>query len=114
MDFFNSPAFDEMLLKVTNDNVASFRNNNQWLNYHPKEALIFCNLETTWNVLKTTYNGDFRELVFGDSQTADVIQKTLNLINERLSKIKWTIKVEVKDRKTERNKNNSLQPKASR
>jgi len=96
-DFFNSPAFDKMLLKVANDDVISFRNNNKWLSIHPKEALIFCNLEATWNDLKTTYNGDFRELVFGDFPNADDILKTLNLINERLSTIKWTIKVDAKD-----------------
>uniref|UniRef100_UPI00084D71C1 nucleotidyl transferase AbiEii/AbiGii toxin family protein n=1 Tax=Arcticibacter eurypsychrophilus TaxID=1434752 RepID=UPI00084D71C1 len=40
-DFFNAPAFDDMLLKVANDDVASFRNNNQWLIYHPNEALMY-------------------------------------------------------------------------
>ena len=45
LKFFQSTAFDEMLLKVANDDVASFRNNNKWLNYHPNEALIFKDLE---------------------------------------------------------------------
>ncbi len=43
--FFQSTAFDETLLKVANDDVTSFRNNNKWLNYHPSEALIFKDLE---------------------------------------------------------------------
>jgi len=42
-----------MLLKVASDDVASFRNNNKWLNYHPNEALIFRDLENVWNELKT-------------------------------------------------------------
>ncbi len=64
--FFNSPAFDEMLLKVANDDVASFKNNNIWLNHHPSEALIFKDLENVWNELKTIYTGDFKDLVYGD------------------------------------------------
>lgn len=40
-EFFHSKSFDEMLLKVAIDDVASFRNNNKWLMHHPKEALIF-------------------------------------------------------------------------
>ena len=56
LKFFQSTAFDEILLKVANDDVASFRNNNKWLNYHPSEALIFRDLENTykdrWELLK--------------------------------------------------------------
>ena len=48
-DFFHSSAFYDMLLKVANDDVASFRNNNKWLNYHPNEALFFKDLETFWD-----------------------------------------------------------------
>ena len=39
--FFDSTAFDKMLLKVANDDVSSFKNNNKWLIHHPKEALIY-------------------------------------------------------------------------
>jgi hypothetical protein len=95
-DFLNSPAFDQMLLKVANDDVISFRNNNQWLNYHPKEALIFSDLENIWNELKTTYNGEFKELLFGDVPSSEDIRKTLTLIKERLTLINWTINVEIK------------------
>lgn len=35
LDFFNSSSFDEMLMKVANDDVNSFKNNNQWLAHHP-------------------------------------------------------------------------------
>jgi len=49
--FLIRKLFDKMLLKVANDDVKSFKNNNDWLKYHPKEALIFKrirrNLETT-------------------------------------------------------------------
>jgi hypothetical protein len=84
-DFFNSTAFDEMVLKVAKDDIANFRNNNQWLNFHPNKALIFSNLEATWTELKTAYNGEFKELVFGDFPNADEIQETLILLKNRLS-----------------------------
>jgi hypothetical protein len=33
-EFFQSTSFDEMLLKVANDDLVSFRNNNKWLIHH--------------------------------------------------------------------------------
>jgi hypothetical protein len=40
-----------MFLKVANDDVASFKNNNQWLAYHPNEALIFKDMKNVWSEL---------------------------------------------------------------
>jgi len=97
LKFFQSTDFDEMLLKVANDDVASFRNNNQWLNYHPNEALIFRDLESTWNELKTIYNGDFKNLVYGELPKEEAILDTLKMIQERLKAISWTIKIEPKE-----------------
>lgn len=95
--FFQSTAFDEMLLKVANDDVASFKNNNQWLVYHPNEALIFKDLENVWNELKTIYNGDFKNLVYGELPKEEAILETLKMIQERLKAIFWTIKIEPKE-----------------
>ena len=92
--FFQSKAFDEMLLKVANDDIASFRNNNKWLNYHPNEAIIFKDLENVWNELKTIYNGDFKNLVYGELPKEEAILKTLKMIQERLKAVSWTIKTE--------------------
>ncbi|HMR90268.1 MAG TPA: nucleotidyl transferase AbiEii/AbiGii toxin family protein [Saprospiraceae bacterium] len=97
LKFFRSTAFDEMLLKVANDDVASFRNNNKWLNYHPIEALIFNDLENVWNELKTIYNGDFKNLVYGELPKEDEILETLKMIQERLKAISWTIKIDHKE-----------------
>ncbi|MBP9056508.1 MAG: nucleotidyl transferase AbiEii/AbiGii toxin family protein, partial [Saprospiraceae bacterium] len=91
LKFFQSTAFDEMLLKVANDDVASFRNNNKWLNYHPNEALIFKDLENIWSELKTIYNGDFKNLVYGALPKDEAILQTLKMIQERLKTISWTI-----------------------
>jgi hypothetical protein len=96
-EFFHSTAFDEMLLKVANDDVASFRNNNKWLNHHPNEALIFKDLENVWNELKTIYNGDFKNLVYGVLPKEEAVLETLKMIQERLKTISWTIKIEPKE-----------------
>jgi len=53
---FHSPAFDQMLLKVGQDDVISFKNNNQWLAFHPKDDLIYSDTENVWNELKGVYN----------------------------------------------------------
>ncbi|MCL4276829.1 MAG: nucleotidyl transferase AbiEii/AbiGii toxin family protein [Ignavibacteria bacterium] len=91
LKFFQSPAFDEMLLKVANDDVASFKNNNKWLVYHPNEALIFKDLESVWNELKTIYNGDFKNLVYGELPKEEAILETLKMIRDRMVNVQWLI-----------------------
>ena len=90
-DFFNSSAFDEMLLNVANDDIASFKNNNQWLIHHPNEALLFKDLDTVWKELKPAYNGDFKNLVYGNFPNDEAVLNTLKRIKERLERITWTI-----------------------
>ena len=92
--FFHSSAFDEMLLKVANDDVASFKNNNKWLIHHPNEALIFKDLENVWSNLKTIYNRDFKNLVYGELPKEEAVLETLKMIQERLKTISWSIKIE--------------------
>lgn len=91
LEFFNSPAFEIMMLKVANDDVASFRNNNQWLVHRPSKALIFSNLEAVWNELEPVYNSDFANLVYGVLPKDEDILESLDLIRERLKPIAWTI-----------------------
>ncbi|GGE06803.1 nucleotidyl transferase AbiEii/AbiGii toxin family protein [Psychroflexus salis] len=94
LEFFHSKAFDEMLIKVANDDVVSFKNNNQWLIHHPNEALIFKNLEKVWNTISTTYSNDFKDLVYGDLPNQEDVLTTLKMIQARLKGISWTVKVE--------------------
>jgi hypothetical protein len=94
LGFFHSKAFDEMLLKVANDDVVSFRNNNKWLIHHPNEALIFKELENVWNTLRVTYSNDFKDLVYGELPKEDDVLNTLKMIKERLKSIYWSIKIE--------------------
>lgn len=93
LKFFHSTAFDDLLLKVANDDVASFRNNNKWLSFHPNEALIFKDLGTVWSELKTIYLGDFKNLVYGELPMEEAVLETLKLIQERLKSVSWTIKI---------------------
>ncbi len=95
-EFFYSKAFDEMLIKVANDDVVSFRNNNKWLVHHPSEALIFNNLEKLWRELKTIYTSDFKDLVYGEFPKEEEILNTLKKIQERLETIIWSITIETK------------------
>lgn len=96
VEFLHSKAFDEMLLKVANDDVASFRNNNYWLAYHPSEALIFKDLEIVWNELKIIYTGDFKNLVYGELPKAESVFEILKMIKDRIKTITWNIKIESK------------------
>ena len=89
--FFNSNAFDTMLLKVAHDDVQSFKNNNDWLKYHPKEALIFKEPKETWNQLKDTYQNDFKFLVYGELPDEESVLNTILKISTQLASINWTI-----------------------
>lgn len=97
LKFFQSAAFDEMLLKVANDDVASYKNSNEWLIHHPIEAVIFKYLENVWNELKPIYNGDFKNLVYGELPREENVLGTLKMIRERIKSIYWTIKIETKE-----------------
>jgi len=80
-----------MLQKVGNDDVFSFKNNNEWLKKHPASALIFHKPESTWEQLKNTYKGSFKELVYGKFPTESEIMKTIKKVSERLTKTEWKI-----------------------
>jgi len=95
-DFFHSPQFDKMLLKVANDDVISFKNNNQWLIRHPNESLFFKNPDGVWNDLESIYTGDFSKLVYGVLPEEMVVLKTLKMIRERLNRVSWSIEIDNK------------------
>ncbi|MCF8459043.1 MAG: nucleotidyl transferase AbiEii/AbiGii toxin family protein [Bacteroidales bacterium] len=90
--FFNSSEFERMFLKVAQDDVESYRNNNEWLRHHPNKAIIFSELEYTWQKLKETYTSSFRNMVYGTLPAEGLILATLIQIKERLSKISWEVK----------------------
>lgn len=92
IDFFNSNEFDALLLKVAENDVESFRNNNKWLGNHPNDALFFAKLEEVWKELSTVYNGDFKKLVYNGNppESSDVLE-TMKKIKERMGKVEWNI-----------------------
>jgi predicted nucleotidyltransferase component of viral defense system len=93
IQFLHSDEFEKMLLKIANDDVASFKNNNKWLSHHPKDALLFRDLEKIWNELKTTYTDDFKNMVYGELPDETAVLATLKNIRERLMAISWTIEI---------------------
>ena len=91
--YFQSNEFPKLLLKVASDDVFSYKNSNEWLAYHPNEALIFKDLDNVWNELKATYNNDFKTLVYGILPLDDSVLEVLKMIRERLAGIEWNIKI---------------------
>jgi hypothetical protein len=91
--FFDSDDFDTMFLKVGNDDIKSFKHGNEWLNIHPKEALVFSDLENVWKELEPIYNGVFRGLTYGAFPSSEQVLKTLHRIKTRLGSVDWNIKV---------------------
>lgn len=90
--FFQSDEFETMLLRVANDDIASFKNNNEWLANHPTTAIIFSDTADTWNKIKTVYTDSFSELVFWELPNETDILKSLTVVADRLKLIKWDIK----------------------
>lgn len=91
--FFQSDEFETMLSRVANDDIASFKNNNEWLVNHPATTLIFSETTETWNKIKDVYSGSFSELVFGELPPETDILKTLKTVADRLKPIEWNIKL---------------------
>jgi len=92
--FFNSDDFDVMFLKVANDDVISFKNNNKWLEKPPTEAIIFSEQQNTWSSIKSTYNGEFKQLVYGEFPSDSEVLETIDIISKRLRKIDWNIELD--------------------
>jgi predicted nucleotidyltransferase component of viral defense system len=89
--FFQSPAFETMLLKVANDDFVSYKNDNEWLHNHPAKAILFSETDKTWNQIRKTYQTDFKALVFGQLPLETNILKTLHEIALRIQPIEWMI-----------------------
>ncbi|MDP8078807.1 nucleotidyl transferase AbiEii/AbiGii toxin family protein [Phocoenobacter skyensis] len=65
LNFLYSHYFDDMLKTVAKEDVKSFKNNNQWLKYHPVKALIFNDPTNVWKYLQPVYKKEFSLLVYG-------------------------------------------------
>ncbi len=89
--FFYSKSFDILLNQVGQEDFISYRNNNKWLRFHPCEALIFIDLIGIWPTLKTTYQTEFKNLVYGYFPNESEIFNSLKMIQERLRSIHWEL-----------------------
>ena len=89
--FFSSDEFEKMFLKVANDDIVSFKNDNNWLKYHPKEALIFIESASTWNQLESTYQSSFKAMVYGELPNEADILNTIKTVAKRLENLKWSV-----------------------
>lgn len=92
-DFFDSKEFEDMIIKVANDDVISYKNDNAWLAYHPSKALIFSDSNMLRTELKKAYLDEFQNLVYGDLPEEKELFLTLNNLKERLFTIKWDVEV---------------------
>ena len=89
--FFNSSGFDVMMLRVANDDIFSFKNNNKYLLEHPVRSLIFSNTIGVWGKIKNVYSSTFKELVFDHLPDENEILNTLINVSTRLKAIQWSI-----------------------
>jgi hypothetical protein len=89
--FFNSKKFEEMLLKVAQDDIVSYKSNNDWLKNHPKNAMIFANRIEVWNEIEPVYKLDFGKLVYGELPDAKEMLRTLEIVNDRLQNMAWNL-----------------------
>ncbi len=91
-EFFKSNDFDEMLMKVGQDDMIGYKNNNAWIPEHPSTALIYAKPQETWEQLKSEYDGNFKDLVTGELPAEKALVETLNKVANRLKRVKWEIK----------------------
>ncbi|MHC5354496.1 hypothetical protein ACYSNX_09990 [Myroides sp. LJL115] len=61
------------------------------LSNHPKESILFSDLESTWDKIKESYFYDFKLLVFGDLPTEKAIIKSLKTIKTQIDIITWNL-----------------------
>ncbi len=86
--FFESNEFDEMILSVKDDDKLN-RHNEEWLKFHPRDAIIFSSSEDVWDKIKRDYAIDFKDFVYGDLPDEEVINNTIKVISVRLATLKW-------------------------
>jgi hypothetical protein len=91
LKFFKDNDFDEMLIKVANDDMIGYKNNNDWIPEHPATALIFDKPNATWEQMSSEYNTNFKDLVTGELPPEGDLIDTLKIITNRLKKVKWEI-----------------------
>ena len=88
-DFFISSKLDEMMKNVIQHDRISYDNIRGYMDKHPKDALLFYDIDSVWQQISGTYNGSFADLVYGKLPEEDEIVETLRGISNRLSRLTW-------------------------
>jgi hypothetical protein len=88
-NFFISNQLDEMIKYVIQHDRVSYDNIQGYLDKHPKDALLFNDIDRVWPQISGTYNGSFADLVYGKLPKEDEIVETLRGISKRLSGLTW-------------------------
>lgn len=93
-EFFDSEEFDKMLNRVARDDVKSFKNNKDWLEHHPSDALFFNHLEReVWSGVVVAYNGAFAAMVYGELPPDNEVLATLVKIKNRIAEVEWKVEL---------------------
>lgn len=90
MTFFNSIDFEVMLVRVGHDDLKKHRENT-WIFNHPSRAIIFSDINNTWDKLRNTYTTSFKKLLYGELPSEEKILETLHKISKRLEIIAWNL-----------------------
>ncbi len=89
-DFVNSDQFKEMAEKVITCDRATFTSV-PWFDQPLTVACVFENLEAIWPQLASTYNGDFKGMVVGETLPApEELFAVTRDIHKQLNQTNWT------------------------
>jgi len=83
-DFMASPAFETLLAEVRADDARNQEFQGDWAAHPLANARLFGDEGSTWQQLVPTYQGAFRQLVYGVMPPAAAIQLTLGQVGARL------------------------------
>lgn len=84
LDFLFGVDFFQMIKRVKKDDSENHEFAGDWLQKPLNENILFKSPEETWSKLKSTYENDFRPLVFGYLPKSKEITHCLKLISIRL------------------------------
>lgn len=82
--FLASPAFEALLAEVRVDDARNQEFQGAWATHPLSQARLFADAGQTWQQLTPTYQGAFRQLVYGPLPPAAAVQQSLAAIAARL------------------------------
>lgn len=88
-EFFNSDEFQNMMLKVVENDLEAYKDSRECLRNHPKDSLLFTDLENVWSKIKGVYLTDFGKLVHGMLPQENEVLGSLQKIKEKVNQIDW-------------------------